>query len=612
MRGISSFENNASNPTAKGMVLIMMLNKIKSSITAKVAVNFTLLTLVLIIIMSVSSFVYSRMPIKQSFISMSGVVINNNADNLDNMFRRTTLIMDMLESGGLNFTSYLMEYDDNIISDFARYNNLEKELMKNFDISLSQTGIATFFVDRDIPMAKIFPNSYYGISSRVSIGAPRLLLSRSNTAEQEDWYWRTVESESVCVFKSPSNEDMIYIAKEIHAFYEQEYTRLGVFLMGIDVSWMARNFDMSKLTDGTVLLLADSSGEIIYSNVSGEEGKNIRDMIPNDQELTDGANELNIGQKRSLIYKNSLYEKLNLITIMPISEIDAFANSQVIAIIMLAALMLAAGVVLSIFLSRTVVRPIVDLSRHMEPSGELRTISTVGVGRDEIGVIYKNYNTLISNITLLIQQTIEAAELEKESRFKMLQAQINPHFIYNTLDTICCISLVRGQDDVAEIMSSLAGLIRYNVKDPDDMVSVEQELEQIYNYVKIRKYEDERKIELYTKLDAGIENLLIPKMIIQPLVENSFFYATDVEISFAVDGGSLIISVADNGQGDSAERINRHLTGEITLSRNNSGLGIRNVLERIQVKFGDEYGLRYERTSEGYTRAVITIPRLKK
>ena len=590
----------------------MMLNKIKSSITAKVAVNFTLLTLVLIIIMSVSSFVYSRMPIKQSFISMSGVVINNNADNLDNMFRRTTLIMDMLESGGLNFTSYLMEYDDNIISDFARYNNLEKELMKNFDISLSQTGIATFFVDRDIPMAKIFPNSYYGISSRVSIGAPRLLLSRSNTAEQEDWYWRTVESESVCVFKSPSNEDMIYIAKEIHAFYEQEYTRLGVFLMGIDVSWMARNFDMSKLTDGTVLLLADSSGEIIYSNVSGEEGKNIRDMIPNDQELTDGANELNIGQKRSLIYKNSLYEKLNLITIMPISEIDAFANSQVIAIIMLAALMLAAGVVLSIFLSRTVVRPIVDLSRHMEPSGELRTISTVGVGRDEIGVIYKNYNTLISNITLLIQQTIEAAELEKESRFKMLQAQINPHFIYNTLDTICCISLVRGQDDVAEIMSSLAGLIRYNVKDPDDMVSVEQELEQIYNYVKIRKYEDERKIELYTKLDAGIENLLIPKMIIQPLVENSFFYATDVEISFAVDGGSLIISVADNGQGDSAERINRHLTGEITLSRNNSGLGIRNVLERIQVKFGDEYGLRYERTSEGYTRAVITIPRLKK
>lgn len=608
----------------------MNLKSIKFSLTKKVALLFVGLTFVLILVMSGSLFVYFKIMVKQSLTNAMELVTINNADDLDKLFSRIELAIDLIQREDSNFVKYLMEGKNDVFEDVKIFQQLENEMKNSLDIALTSVlpyyG-TTFFVDENIPLSHIFPNSYEGIASKLSYYNSMPVLCSSQSGKQEEWYKKTIEANGdVCWFGIPENKNVLGMSKLLYTFYKSQnnydYRKLGVFFIGIDVSGVTKSFDMSKLTYGTVIALSDPKDNIIYSSNFSLEGEKISDIISGDnlEEMDERMKEVSIGEKKSLVYRKHLHGGLSLIIFVPVEDINRMTNGHVVIIVILAAVMMLAGLFLVIYISRIIVRPIIKLSQHMKMNESLKTISCNGVAEDEIGVIYNNYNTLMEQIQLLIHKIYETAEQEKETRLKMLQAQINPHFIYNTLDSICCISLIRKQEDVAEILSKLANLMRYNIKDPDAMVTVKKELEQIYDYIQIQKFRDGNKIDISTNADNEIEKLVIPKMIIQPLVENSIFYGSqhlktgvlNVSIFFLAQEDTLTIKVCDNGQSADIGRINQHLEGKINISRNSGGLGIRNVKQRIQMKFGPNYHLHYEKAENGNTVAVITIPKIRR
>jgi two-component system sensor histidine kinase YesM len=229
------------------------------------------------------------------------------------------------------------------------------------------------------------------------------------------------------------------------------------------------------------------------------------------------------------------------------------------------------------------------------------------------------FNIMMDQIQSYYQKEFDQQKRKSELEFQVLQAQINPHFLYNTLDSIKWLAVLQNMNNIADMCTSLINLLKYNLAQPGSLTTLSDEVENLKNYIRIQKFRYGDTFEFSTQLDPETHDCEMLRFVLQPLVENCIIHAfEDIEdkgfikvLSF-IENGKLHIEVIDNGSG-------MDLATVYTLNQNDSRkgkrfntIGIHNIKERIRLQYGNRYGLYYISEPGVGTIAEMVLPVIKK
>lgn len=279
--------------------------------------------------------------------------------------------------------------------------------------------------------------------------------------------------------------------------------------------------------------------------------------------------------------------------------------------------MIAAATILTFFISRGLTRPLEMLMDTIQQIGEGNTeLRATIVKKDEIGELGKEFNEMLDQMEVLKQKEYQAKQLLSQAEYKALQAQINPHFLYNTLDTMASIAEVRNCPEVSRLSQSLANIFRYSLNMKNPFSTVEQEIAHLKNYIYVMDMRMHDNIQYTFQIEEETLKSKLPRISLQPLVENAINHglrnkrgAKEVCVRIWIEDGNLMICVADNGVGMESSEINASLQrNEIDYVEQGNSIGLHNINARLKMLYGDQYGLRIDSVLEEGTKVFMILP----
>lgn len=240
-------------------------------------------------------------------------------------------------------------------------------------------------------------------------------------------------------------------------------------------------------------------------------------------------------------------------------------------------------------------------------------------GTDEMGELGEQINKMLDRIEQLIKESVDRELLVKNSEIRALQNQINAHFIYNVLESIKMMAEIDEEYAISDAITSLGKLLRYSMRWVSGNVLVEEEIEYIKNYLALMNLRFDYEINLSLNIPESILNQEIPKMSLQPIVENAIYHGieqlaedTTIYIKGIEEAGDCLIEITDAGQGmneEEVEQLKKKIAGEIeTSGGSGNGIGLKNVQDRIHMNFGSEYGIGIASKLGCYTKVTVRIP----
>lgn len=284
--------------------------------------------------------------------------------------------------------------------------------------------------------------------------------------------------------------------------------------------------------------------------------------------------------------------------------------------ILAAAILILAVFAISNILSREITKPLRRLSESMSrvEKGEFDRANVDVTMENEIGSLGKSYNLMTERIHTLMEQNVYEQKQKRKSELKALQAQINPHFLYNTLDSIIWMSEAGQSDEVVEMTSALAKLLRQSISNDHEQVELGQEMEYVKNYLTIQKMRYQDKLEYTIEVDPQVRHVMIVKLVLQPIVENAIYHGIKykgskgtLRIRAFAESEDVCIVIEDNGIGMDDTALNI-IFDETQKIHKQNGVGVPNVQKRLKLYYGDKYGITYESKVGIGTRATIRIP----
>lgn len=391
-------------------------------------------------------------------------------------------------------------------------------------------------------------------------------------------------------------------------------------------AWVCLTLSPKLFQDTLELLSQDKSILILTGDFSPVSSMNMDDFSLTDLERVLGAHQDRTGSLKVrlsgrdciLTWERLSVSGLILCEVLPLESItlNPKATQATIGLVFLSSIII--GLSLSLLFTRYLTRPIVRLIEHMDviSSGDFNRNPAIE-SNDELGVIGRQINEMSAHVSDLMENRIRDEQEKMNLEIKMLQAQINPHFLYNTLDSIKWIATMQHNTGIVRVVSALSSLLKNMAKGFNEKVTVRQELDFLDNYITIEKI---RYIELFdveiTVADPALYNAGIIKLTLQPLVENSIFSGIEpsgkpglIQIHIFSREQTLYIRIRDNGVGISKENIDRMLTDTSRVTKHYmSGIGLPNVDRRIKLVYGQEYGLAIDSEVGVYTCVTVSLP----
>jgi two-component system sensor histidine kinase YesM len=267
------------------------------------------------------------------------------------------------------------------------------------------------------------------------------------------------------------------------------------------------------------------------------------------------------------------------------------------------------------YISSKISQPIKQLEKSMKKVQEGNFYIYVDAeGEDEVVKLSQTFNLMLSKVRSLMDQILVEQEAKRKSELNVLQSQINPHFLYNTLDSIVWMAENGNSHEVITMVTSLARLFRISLSKGKNIISVEQEIEHARSYLTIQKIRFKNKFTYEIEMQPEVKNLKTIKLILQPLIENSIYHGIEymqdeghIKIKASMVDGKLLYEILDNGLGIEPEKLIHLLKYEID-TKGEAGIGVKNVQKRIQLTYGKDYGLQIESELEEGTSVKIWLP----
>jgi len=391
-------------------------------------------------------------------------------------------------------------------------------------------------------------------------------------------------------------------------------------------AWVCLTLSPKLFQDTLGLLSQDKSVLIMTGDFSPVSSMNMEAFSHQDLEIFLNAHQDRTGSQKVhlsdmdciLTWERLSVSGLILCEVLPLKNIalNPEAIQATIGLVFLSSILI--GLLLSLLFTRYLTRPVMRLINHMEviSSGDFRRNPAIE-SDDELGIIGRQINEMSSHVSVLMENRIRDEQEKMNLEIKMLQAQINPHFLYNTLDSIKWIATMQHSTGIVRVVSALSSLLKNMAKGFNEKVTVRQELDFLENYITIEKI---RYIELFdveiTVEDPALYHAGIIKLTLQPLVENSIFSGIEpsgkpglIQIHIYSREQVLYIRVRDNGVGITQEDIDRMLKDTSRVTKHYmSGIGLPNVDRRIKLVYGQEYGLSIESQVGLYTCVTVSLP----
>lgn len=492
-----------------------------------------------------------------------------------------------------------------------------------FNISLNNilsSYYITFFLDNSISFSGGIPSSNLlndGVYSSFQVA-------------DEEWYNGTIKNDGTLYLSSMFNKhkvDYICVSRLIkNSVPSIEIDKAGSLDDRVGVISVCFNIDHIKdiinkdmLTPNSQIVLLTEDGIRLYSTEGEKTGLHISEdsfisYIINNSRT--GVSKQTFDNEGYVI--NNLVLKANnqLLTITPVRDIAQTVS--VIKNIVLTACIISffVGAFLTLVISNRITLPIRKLTSAMsevKDQGSLN-ISLKTSSKDEVGTLYEKFNQMMRRISELVQEVYESSNEKRKAEIKALEAQINPHFLYNTLDTVNWLALQTGSDDIAVTITSLSEILQYSICS-EEFVTLEEEIRQLSNYVNIQKISCGDSFDLAYNICEELLKAKIPKLILQPLLENAIQHGVskikergNMSISvFSEFDDAITIVVENNGIYVDVNRLNQILQEE-NYVQDHGGYGIRNVNQRVKLHFGEKYGLHYVGGTSGGVKAIIDIP----
>jgi len=306
-----------------------------------------------------------------------------------------------------------------------------------------------------------------------------------------------------------------------------------------------------------------------------------------------------------------------LCTMIDNANIYAQTNNIINLVFALAIILLLFAVLFAIIVSGTIVKPIHELKKHMVEvsSGNLDSYFETK-NNDEISVLGKVFNQMLMDIKRLIHQVYQVQTQKRNAELRVLQSQINPHFLYNTLDTIQWKALEYNAFDVADMINSLSVFFRISLSGGKEFITIIDEIEHVHNYLEIQKTRYKDTIHYNINSDDQILQYMVPKMIIQPLVENSIYHGLKlkkqkgiIDINILSESDYILIEVTDNGLGMNKEKL-AETRKNLCESIESEHYGLYNINERLKITFKDKYSINIDSEYENGTKVSLRMPKI--
>lgn len=434
------------------------------------------------------------------------------------------------------------------------------------------------------------------------------------------WEQRGDALQSNQAFLRSGNE--ILACHQIHRFDDKQPIALVVFhlrpyhLEGI--------LDEIKTVPEETILVFNDQNEVMVADYGTDWNMDTGLVEGIRRELAEGDRKEASYDDQFWFYRSVSGGKMQILLTIPNQTIVDALFPTVASSIFVAIIAVLASVVCSVVYSKAISRPIRDLSEEMktitlnEYSG-----STLESREDEIGILQDSFNHMITRNKELIAQQYQAKLEKRNAQLRALQAQINPHFMYNTLQVIGGMALEKDAPEVYSVTLALSDILRYSLNFSKEMVCLEEEVEYLKSYVMIQNERFGGKVQLKLELEPDTRKCLIPKLILQPLAENSFEHGLlnkagdwllTVE-SHTTPEGDLLICIKDNGIGFDSERLAqiREKIELDTVKALNSGshIGLANVHARIKLRSAKEgHGISIDSSPETGTTVSVRMPAL--
>jgi len=388
----------------------------------------------------------------------------------------------------------------------------------------------------------------------------------------------------------------------------------GVLLMDVHLKTIEKVF--STVRPGTLgfLFLADPSGDVVYAPVNPLvyriPAAFLKESRPRSLFSIDG-------KIYQVLLTPSEYTGLSTVAVYSLEEALAGPRLLLLFAFLIAIVTMGLAIGVSFWVSAGIARPIVKLRRLMEEAetGNL-DVRFPDAPNDEVGRLGQSFNTMIGEIQKLLDQVYEEQQKKREAEFRILQAQIKPHFLYNTLDTIHWMAQEKGATDIVGIVDALTRLFRISLSKGRDVIRLEEELEHVTSYLVIQKIRYLGKFDYVIDADPTLMSMPVVKLTLQPLVENALYHGIKekvghgtLTVSARKEGNVLVLTVTDDGAGmDSAalHALERNLgRGE---DASQKGFGVFSVHHRIRLVFGEKWGLSYVSTPGQGTTVTVRQP----
>jgi two-component system sensor histidine kinase YesM len=391
----------------------------------------------------------------------------------------------------------------------------------------------------------------------------------------------------------------------------------AIVMLEVDSSYLNRL--LANHSDaGEILAFLDASGHLIYSSDTALLANEQLPALYASEHTRDGCTTVSLGGAEYLFTScTGTKYGTSLLSLIPVSSITTQIDAISFSVIRSGVLIGLCTILALSVLSRLVLKPLNILTRKMEQAGSGDFHATIDRGGSrEIVELSHSFNSMLRHIDELIKRTYMAELSEKNARLTALEAQLNPHFLYNTLQAISTEALINDQPKIHKMVTSLATNLHYTIKGAD-LVPLKRELQYVSDYIFLQKVRMDENLTVKQELDPAAEGFLVPKISIQTLVENSILHgarpdsaAICIHIKTSLEAGRLRITVTDNGHGipdEQLQNLYREFRERLT-SGHEGGIGLSNLYVRLHLLYEAPAEILIDTKPNEYTSITLDLP----
>jgi two-component system sensor histidine kinase YesM len=400
-----------------------------------------------------------------------------------------------------------------------------------------------------------------------------------------------------------------------------DYGTIGFILLEVDKTKFFEGLSFLNVNRQASFMIVDNLDQLLYTIAGSDlKNKNNKALFSKTMETALYTNKFVEFDQGRVMATRQINERSNWSIVHLIDATSLRVDARTIGTIIFWVFIgtLVFGLAMANWISGMIRKPLYRLSLLIKMKATHIPSSSVNFNpKDEVGQIGQRVQSMMEEIEELHNQTYNALIKSKKAEIHALQAQINPHFLYNTLESLNGLALSRMQFDISEVITMLGKFFRASFNKGNEIITLQNELDHVQAYIRVQNFRYSEKFHFFLSFEEDVSKFYVPKFILQPIVENAINHGLKqqkeqgtIVISGEEQSGVLTLHITDDGQGITPERL-REISEAFNKEETKLTYGLKNVHERLKLRYGDNYGVQIVSETGLYTTVTLKLPAIK-